>query len=89
MEFRGGNTMKNQNVLKTTWQISFSPRAPGYSDCSNWLAQQYDKFSQHSPCLQLLLCHTEAATGVSSLFSVAREHQMYLNKDAEITRFLS
>lgn len=82
--------MKNQDVLKTTSQMSFSPRHLAVVSRVTSLSNSYCKFSQQGPSLELLLCHTEEAIVVSPLFSTALEHQVYLYncKDVRIARFL-
>lgn len=70
--------MKNQNVLKTTSQMSFSIRHLAAVSSVTRLPNSCYKFSQQGPSLELFLCHTEEAIVASLLFSITLEHQIFL-----------
>lgn len=90
LEFRGGSAMKNQNILKTTSQKSFSPEHLAALSLVTSLSNSCCKFSQQGPSLELFLCHTDRAFVASLLFSIALKHPVHLYNcnDAKVARFL-
>ena len=82
--------MKNQSVLKTTSQMSFSIGHLAAVSSVTHLSNSCCKFRQQGPSLELFLCHTDEATVASLLFSITLEHGIYLYncKDVKVTRFL-
>lgn len=70
--------MKNQKVLKTTSQMSFSPKHLAAVSLVTGLSNSCCKFSQQGPSLELLLCHTEEAFVASPLLSIVLEHPVHL-----------